>query len=192
MRDPMGYMAIIGLSEAFPRQGKERFPRGIPGEKYACPGEQGGSGKEGPMKVSDLIGSRREVFAISEDASVLEAAQYLYEKQVRAAGVVDALGKVVGVIAHSDIADKVVRKNQCPAWVKVGEIMTRTLFTVRPQTHFEVGMQLMEQQGIHHLIIVDDNNEFLGMLSVNDLLKAMVSDERERADVLESYVFAVR
>jgi len=144
------------------------------------------------MKVSDLIGSRREVFAISEEATVLEAAQYLYDKQVRAAGVVNALGKLVGVVAHSDIADKVVRKNLCPAWVKVSEVMSQTIFTVNPHTHFEVGMQLMEREGVHHLIIVDDNNEFLGMFSVNDLLKAMVSDEKERADVLESYVFAVR
>jgi len=144
------------------------------------------------MKVSDLMGSRREVFAISEESTVLEAARYLQEKQVRAAGVVDASGKVVGVLAHSDIADKVVTKNQCPGWVKVSDIMTRTLFTVNPREHFEVGLQLMEQQGVHHLVIVDDNNEFLGMLSVNDLLKAMVSDEKERADVLESYVFAVR
>jgi len=144
------------------------------------------------MKVSDLIGSRREVFAISEDATVLEAAQYLQEKQVRAAGVVSAEGKIVGVIAHSDIADKVVTKNLCPAWVKVSEIMTRSLFTVNPEEHFEVGLQRMEQQGVHHLVIVNDHSEFLGMLSVNDLLKAMVSDEKERADVLESYVFAVR
>lgn len=144
------------------------------------------------MKISDLIGSRREVFAVREDATVLEASQYLQEKQVRAAGVVDASGKIVGVIAHSDIADKVVTKNQCPAWVKVSDIMTRTLFIVSPHEHFEVGLQLMEQQGVHHLVIVNEDNEFLGMLSVNDLLKAMVSDEKERADVLESYVFAVR
>lgn len=144
------------------------------------------------MKVSDLIGSRREVFSVREDATVLEAAQYLQEKQVRAAGVVDGQGKIVGVIAHSDIADKVVTKNLCPAWVKVSEIMTRELFTVTPHMHFEVSLQLMEQKGVHHLVILDDHNEFHGMLSVNDLLKAMVSDEKERADVLESYVFAVR
>jgi predicted transcriptional regulator len=144
------------------------------------------------MKVSDLIGSRREIFAVLEDASVLEAAQYLYEKQIRAAGVVNRLGQLAGVIAQSDISDKVAAKNLCPAWVKVSDIMSTRLFRVTPHMHFEEGMKLMEQEGVHHLVIVEENGEFHGMLSINDLLKAMVWDEKERADVLESYVYAVR
>src|SRR6266702_3017914 len=59
------------------------------------------------MKVLDLIGSRKEVFSITEETSVHQAAQYLREKQVRSVGVVDAGGKIVGVISHSDVSDKV-------------------------------------------------------------------------------------
>jgi predicted transcriptional regulator len=144
------------------------------------------------MKVSDLIGSRRDVFAIFEEDSVLQAAKYLHEKQVRAAGVVNSLGQLVGVVSQSDISDKVAAQNKCPAWTKVSEIMSSTLITVSPNMTFDDSLRLMEQWGIHHLVVVDDRNEFLGMLSVNDLLKAMVSDEKERANILESYVFAVR
>jgi CBS domain-containing protein len=82
------------------------------------------------MKVSDLIGSRKEVFSITEERSVHEAAQYLREKQVRAVGVVDESGKLVGVISQSDISDKVAAENKCPAWMKAAEIMTRKLITV--------------------------------------------------------------
>lgn len=53
-------------------------------------------------------------------------------------------------------------------------------------------LRLMEQRGLHHLVVLDDHQRFLGMLSVNDLMKAMVSDEKARADLLESYAFAVR
>ena len=144
------------------------------------------------MKVSDLIGSRKEVFAISDDDSVLQAAQYLHDKQIRAAGVVNAQGELVGVISQSDISDKVAAQNKCPAWVKVSEIMSSALITVSPNMTFEDSLRLMEQWGVHHLVVLDDQHEFLGMLSVNDLLKAMVSDEKYRADILESYVFAVR
>jgi len=143
------------------------------------------------MKVSDLVGSRKKVFSIQEDKSVLEAAQYLREKGVRSAGVVNAAGKLVGVVSQSDISDKVAAENKCPAWIKVSEIMTRNLLTVTPAMTFEESLRLMEQHGVYHLLIVD-SEVFLGMLSVSDLLRVMVSDHKERADLLESYVFAPR
>ena len=144
------------------------------------------------MRVMDLIGSRREVFSVSGDFSVLQAAQYLHEKQVRAAGVVNQFGEIVGVISQSDISDKVAAQNLCPAWIKVSDVMSRQLLSVSPNMSFDESLRLMEQYRVHHLLVVDDQDEFHGMLSVNDLMRAMVSDEKERANVLESYVFAVR
>jgi len=144
------------------------------------------------MKVSDLIGSRKQVFSISEEKSVMEAAQYLREKQVRSVGVVDAGGKLTGVISQSDISDKVAAENRCPAWMKVSEIMSRNLLTVTPDMTFEESLRAMEQNGVYHLLILDDEKRFQGMLSVSDLLKVMAVDNKERADLLESYVFPPR
>ena len=143
------------------------------------------------MKVSDLVGSRKKVFSILEDKSVLEAAQYLREKGVRSAGVVNAAGKLIGVISQSDISDKVAAENKCPAWIKVSDIMTRDLLRVTPAMTFDESLRLMEQNGVYHLLILDQE-KFLGMLSVSDLLRVMVSDHKERADLLESYVFGPR
>ncbi len=97
------------------------------------------------MKVLDLIGSRKEVFSITEETSVHQAAQYLREKQVRSVGVVDAGGKIVGVISHSDVSDKVAAENKCPAWMKASDIMTRDLVTVSPEMTMEECLRLMEQ-----------------------------------------------
>ena len=143
------------------------------------------------MKVSDLVGSRKEVFSISEDKSVLEAAQYLREKGVRSAGVVSGAGKLVGVVSQSDISDKIAAENKCPAWIKVSEIMTRELVTVTPEVSFDESLRLMEQNGVYHLLILN-GEAFLGMLSVSDLLRVMASDHKERADLLESYIFPSR
>jgi CBS domain-containing protein len=143
------------------------------------------------MKVSDLVGSRNEVFSILEEKSVLEAAQYLREKGVRSAGVVNAAGRLVGVVSQSDISDKVAAENKCPSWIKVSEIMSRNLLTVSPLATFEESLRLMEQNGVYHLLILDAET-FLGMLSVSDLLRVMASDHKERADLLESYIFSAR
>jgi CBS domain-containing protein len=144
------------------------------------------------MRVSDLIGSRKEVFSISEEMSVMEAAQYLREKQVRSVGVVDAGGKLTGVVSQSDISDKVAAENKSSVGMKVSEIMSRNLLTVTPEMTFEESLRAMEQNGVYHLLVLDDQNRFQGMLSVSDLLRVMSDDHKGRADLLESYMFPSR
>jgi CBS domain-containing protein len=144
------------------------------------------------VKVSDLIGSRKEVYSITEDTSVHQASQYLREKQVRAVGVVNAAGKLVGVMSHSDVSDKVAAENKCPAWMKASDIMTRELVTVTPQMTLEDCLRLMDENTIFHLIVLDEGQVFCGMLSVSDILRVVASDEKARADLLESFIFPSR
>lgn len=144
------------------------------------------------MRVSDLIGSRKEVYFITEETSVMQTAQYLREKQVRSVGVVDAAGKLTGVISQSDISDKVAAENKSPESMKASEIMSRNLLTVTPEMSFEDSLRAMEQNGVYHLLIMDAENRYQGMLSVSDLLKVMAADNKERADMLESYMFPPR
>src|SRR6202008_2327582 len=144
------------------------------------------------MRVADLIGSRSEIYSILEDKSVLEAALYLRAKEVRSAGVVNSSGDLVGVISQSDISDKIAAENKCPAWVKVSEIMSRSLLTVTPEMSFEESLKLMEQNNVYHLCILERPGVFRGMLSVSDLLRVMATDEKARADMLEAYIFPPR
>jgi CBS domain-containing protein len=144
------------------------------------------------MKVADLIGSRKEVFSITEETSVHQAAQYLREKQVRSVGVKDSNGKLVGVVSHSDVSDKVAAENKCPAWMKASDIMTRDLVTVTAEMTLDDCLRLMEQNSIFHLIVLDEQQVFRGMLSVSDILRVVASDEKARADLLESFIFPTR
>jgi predicted transcriptional regulator len=144
------------------------------------------------MKVSDLIGSRKDVFSITEETSVHQAAQYLREKQVRAVGVVNAGGKLSGVISQSDVSDKVAAENKCPAWMKASDIMTRELVTVTQEKTLDDCLRLMEQNSIYHLIVLDEKQGFQGMLSISDILRVVASDEKARADLLEALIFPQR
>jgi CBS domain-containing protein len=148
--------------------------------------------REQAMNVADLIASRSDVYSISDEATVHDAARYLRERQVRAAGVVDGAGKLVGVISQADISDKVAAENKCPAWMRVNEIMERDLVTVPLDTPFETCLRLMEQHTVYHLLIVDDSGRFHGMLSISDLLQIIASDEKARADLLEDIIFPKR
>ena len=144
------------------------------------------------MRVGDLIGSRKEVYTVSEETSVHEVAQYLRAKEVRTVGVLGANGKLTGVISQSDISDKVAAENKCPAWMKASDIMTRELVTVTAEKTLDECLLLMEQNGIFHLIVLSQIGEFMGMLSVKDILRVVASDEKSRADLLEAFIFPQR
>jgi len=144
------------------------------------------------MRVADLIATRREVYSIPDDTTVHEAARYLRDHEVRSVGVCDRQGVLTGVVSHSDVSDKVAAENKCPAWMRVTEIMTRQLVTATPDTSIEDCLRLMDQHGIFHLLIVDHEKGFRGMISVTDLLELFASDQKARADMLEALIFPQR
>ncbi|MGH9425087.1 MAG: CBS domain-containing protein [Terriglobia bacterium] len=144
------------------------------------------------MNVTDLIANRTEVFSISIEATVHDAAKYLREKQIRSAGILDTQSRLMGVISQSDISDKVAAENKCPAWTRVTEIMSTRPVTVSPDTSLDECARLMDKHGIFHLAVVDPVNGFRGLISVQDLLKVIASDQKARADMLEAYMFPSR
>src|SRR5579862_2430222 len=144
------------------------------------------------MIVQDLLRERKEIFSVPEELAVHDAARYLREHQVRAVGVLDATGKLVGAISQSDISDKVAAENKCPAWMRVSEIMTRELVTVAPERTLDECLREMKTHGIFHLIVIDAGGNFQGMISVTDLLEIIASDHKARADLFEAFLFPPR
>ncbi len=143
------------------------------------------------MNVSDLIKTRQQIFAISEEMTVHDAARYMRDHKLRAVGVL-AAGKLAGVLSQSDISDKVAAENKCPAWMRVSEIMSRELKVVTPDLSLDECLRRMEKHGIFHLLVMDTTGDFHGMISVADLLQVIASDHKERADLLESLLFPQR
>lgn len=141
------------------------------------------------MNVRDLLGTRKDVYSVQQDATVYDVARYLREKGVRAVGVVDAKGRVVGVVSQADVSDKVAAENKCPAWMRISEIMSVNPISVPLDTSIDECVRLMEKNGIFHLMVQDDQGGFLGMLSVQDLLRVIVNDHKERADLFEAMMF---
>jgi CBS domain-containing protein len=144
------------------------------------------------MRVADLISSRKDVYSVSESATVHDVARYLRDRGVRSVGVLNDAGKLAGVVSQSDISDRVAAENKCPAWMRVTEIMTRDLITVSPDMGIEECLLLMDKHGFFHLLVVDEGGGFLGAISVADLLRVISRDHKARADMLEAFVFPQR
>src|SRR5258708_14488111 len=101
---------------------------------------------------------------------------------MRSVGVLDATGRLTGVVSQSDISDKVAAENKCPAWMRVTEIMTKELITVTPDMALDECLRLMEKNGIYHLLVVDQAQKYYGMLSVTTLLQAIRPDHTPHPD----------
>jgi len=144
------------------------------------------------MRVADIIKGREQVYSVQTGTTVLAAAQYMRDKEVRATTVCNPRGEPVGVISQSDISDKVAAGDRLPSAVTVDEIMSPSLITVTPETPLHDCLRLFEQKGIYHLVVIGEDRRLSGMISAQDLLKALAADEKERADLLQAWAFPPR
>jgi CBS domain-containing protein len=140
-------------------------------------------------QIKLLLGERTVYFSVSPEDTVHEAAIYLREHEIRATVVCASSGSPVGVISQSDISDKVAAENRCPAWIRVSEIMSTGLITVTPETSIEDAVRLLESHGIYHLVVVDEAGQSMGMISAQDILRMVATDEKARADLLQNWAF---
>jgi CBS domain-containing protein len=144
------------------------------------------------MRVADMIKGREQVYSVQTGTTVLAAARYLRDKEVRATTVCNSQGEPVGVISQSDISDQVAASDRLPSAVMVDEIMSPGLITVAPETPLHDCLRLLEQKRIYHLVVIGEGKRLCGMISAQDLLKALAADEKERADFMQAWAFPPR
>ncbi len=140
------------------------------------------------LKVRDLISKRERIFSVDADDTTDVAALKLRNLRVRTIGVVKNEG-LVGVIGQSDLANKVVAMSKKPSEVKVSEIMSTDLVAVRLDSSFFECLQLMDTHHISHLIILDNNGRYFGMLSWNDLQQRLVEELKHQLELTQEYAF---
>jgi CBS domain-containing protein len=127
-----------------------------------------------------------ELYSIEPEAPVLQALQMMADKHVGAL-VVLRDGKLVGLISERDYARKVVLCGRASAQTPVWEIMANPVITVGPETTAHACMEEMTERRIRHLPVVD-GDELLGMLSIGDLVKAVIEDQRQEIEHLQNYI----
>jgi CBS domain-containing protein len=139
--------------------------------------------------VGDITKNRKEVYCVSNQMSVAEAARYLKDRGIRATGVCNLSGKIIGVISQSDISDKIVAENHRPSEVLVQAVCTALIIKVTPDAPITTAMQIMREKGMYHLAVENVAGEFLGMISLRDCMGVIAEQERERADMYKEYAF---
>ena len=127
-----------------------------------------------------------EVFAIGPDAPVIDAIRLMAEKRIGAVLVMQA-GKLAGILSERDYARKIVLQGRSSKDTPVRDIMTAQVISVGLGDSADRCMQLVTDKRIRHLPVLDGDN-VLGVVSIGDLVKAVIEDQQLELDQLQRYI----
>jgi len=126
------------------------------------------------------------VISVAPDASVFDALGIMADKDIGALIVLDGQ-KLVGILSERDYARKVALVGKSSKEMPVREIMTHKVLCVTPDHTVDECMGLMTQKRCRHLPVVQDKH-VIGMLSIGDLVKETISEQKMVIQQLESYI----
>jgi CBS domain-containing protein len=138
-------------------------------------------------KVRDILEVKgRNVWTIGPDGSVFDALKLMAEKDVGALVVLDG-GSLVGIISERDYARKVALLGRASPTTQVKEIMTPRVACVDPEENLDECMALVTEKRIRHLPVLE-NGKLIGLISIGDLVKSIITEQQFIIEQLESYI----
>lgn len=137
--------------------------------------------------VQHLLESKgNEIISIEEDASVFDAIKIMADRSVGSLLVMEG-EKLSGIVTERDYARKVILQGRSSETTKVAEIMTAELVTATTGQTVNECMTLMTQKRIRHLPVVSED-KVIGLISIGDLVQAIISDQQQEIEQLEHYI----
>jgi CBS domain-containing protein len=142
--------------------------------------------------VADILRSKAEqsVHSIDPAASVFDAVQTMAQKNIGALLVVDA-GHIVGMVTERDYARKIVLLDRSSKATPVRDIMSSPVLYVQPRHTSEECMALMTENRLRHLAVMDGNT-LVGLVSIGDLVKDIIREQKFIIEQLEHYISGQR
>ena len=139
------------------------------------------------VTVRNLLENKgNHIWSISPDASVYTALMLMADKRIGALLVLID-DKLAGVMSERDYARKVILKGRSSKDTLVGDIMTTKVFYVSPDQKIDECMALMTDKSIRHLPVVE-GEDLLGVISIGDVVKAVISEQEFIIDQLETFI----
>ena len=139
------------------------------------------------INVSDLLArTSRAVHSIGPDVPVLEAVRLMAEHGIGAVLVMEG-GDLAGILSERDYARKVVLKGRSSGETPIRQIMSSPVHTVHPDDSLEDCMRLMTERRIRHLPVLQAGR-VVGVLSIGDLVKAVIDEQKRTIDELTAYI----
>jgi CBS domain-containing protein len=127
-----------------------------------------------------------DIFAIDPDAPVIDAIRLMAEKRIGSLLVLRQ-GRLAGILSERDYARKIVLQGRSSSDTPVRDIMTADVITVGPGDSADFCMRLVTEKRIRHLPVLE-SDRVLGVISIGDLVKAVIEDQQLQLDQLQRYI----
>jgi CBS domain-containing protein len=138
--------------------------------------------------VRDILQTKgKAVWSVSPDTTVYDALRLMAEKNIGAVLVLDETSCVAGVLSERDYARKVALEGRTERDTLVGDIMSEQVVGVHPDQTVEECMSIMTERRIRHLPVVDQD-ELVGVVSIGDVVKTLLSQQEFLIEQLEAYI----
>jgi CBS domain-containing protein len=140
------------------------------------------------LRVKHLLARKGyDIWSVEAEEPVLAAIQIMADRHVGALPVLRD-GMLVGVVSERDYARKVILLGRSSAETEVWQIMSSPVITVRPEDEVRHCMQVVTEHRIRHLPVVDDAGSMIGMVSIGDLVRAVIEEQQETIEQLERFI----
>lgn len=137
--------------------------------------------------VRQLLGTKSpEIHAVAPDSAVIDAIRLMAEKGIGAVLVMDG-ARLAGILSERDYARKIVLRDRSSRDTPVAAIMTAEVVTVTPADTVEDCLQLVTDRRIRHLPVVE-GGAVLGVISIGDLIKSVIEQQRRELGQLQQYI----
>ena len=141
--------------------------------------------------VADILGTKgREVWTITPETIVFEALKMMADKNVGALVVMDG-AKVTGILSERDYARKVILHGRSSRELETREIMSTKVYFVSPEQNIEDCMALFTNKRVRHLPVLQ-TGELIGIISIGDVVKAVIAEQESTIKHLENYITGSR
>ena len=138
--------------------------------------------------IRDVLNRKgSSVITIDVGASVLDSIATMSEANIGAI-VVEKDGKAAGIFTERDYMRKIALEGRSSRETQVSEVMSSPLFTVLPSDPSEKGMKKMTGKRCRHLVVMDEDGEMVGIISLGDLVKYMLEEKKEEVEQLSHYI----
>lgn len=138
-------------------------------------------------KVSDILNRKgASAVAVPPDTKVIDALSIMADKNIGSILIMDG-GEYLGIITERDYSRKIALKNKSSSEIHVSEIMSTDLPSVKPTDSVEWCMQLMSDKNIRYLPVFD-NGSLCGLVSMSDVVKEKILEQKETISHLENYI----
>mgnify|MGYP000079498092 FL=1 len=141
------------------------------------------------IRLEDFLklNKNRQIWTISKDQSVMQALILMSEKNIGAIIIVDNNDFPIGIFSERDYARKIVLKGKSSKDTLLDEVMTKELITVTRDYKIDQCMEIMNEKRIRHLPVLE-NKKIVGIISIGDVLKIMIKEQKELIDHLQKFI----